>query len=50
MGRVLCNFEVHCHDLEPRLNVLGVLGLDVLRRGELRLNLPKGLVQFEWAS
>jgi predicted aspartyl protease len=50
MGRLLKNFEIHCHDLEPRLNVLGVLGLDVLRQGDLHLNLPEGLVEFEWAD
>jgi hypothetical protein len=49
MGRTLSNVELHCHDLEPQLKVRGVLGLDILRRGELRLNLPEGVVQFVWA-
>ncbi|MBI3891208.1 MAG: hypothetical protein HY303_06720 [Candidatus Wallbacteria bacterium] len=50
MGRTLDNVEVHCHDLEPQLKVRGVIGIDILRQGELRLNLPRGLVQLEWAA
>jgi hypothetical protein len=48
MGRVLPDFRIRCHDLEEGLEVDGVIGLDVIRRGELLLNLPQGRLEFRW--
>ena len=45
----LSGFLVHCHDLNPRLEVDGTLGLDILRLGELRVKLPEDCVRFDWA-
>lgn len=50
MNGAIENFWVHCHDLDDDLKVDGVIGLDVIRRGDLHVCLPSGLVTFEWHS
>jgi hypothetical protein len=49
MGRTLAHFPIRCHELEPGLEVDGVIGLDIIRHGALLVDLPKGRVRFEWA-
>lgn len=48
MGSSLQYYEFHCHDLEPGLQLDGVLGLDVLSQGQLILDFPEKLVSFTW--
>jgi hypothetical protein len=48
MGQTLEDFRIRCHDLEKELEVDGVIGLDVIRRGDLLVSLPRGRVEFRW--
>lgn len=48
MGQTLTDFRIRCHDLEAGLEVDGVIGLDVIRQGDLLLSLPRGRVEFRW--
>ncbi|MBI4861155.1 MAG: retroviral-like aspartic protease family protein [Candidatus Riflebacteria bacterium] len=48
MGHGLDDQEIRCHHLWSEAGIDGLLGLDVLRRGKLVLDLPWGLVEFTW--
>jgi hypothetical protein len=48
LGRTLRGFILSCHEIDPGLDVDGVVGLDVLRHGRLVLEMPAGRVTFAW--
>jgi hypothetical protein len=50
MGRVLRDLTIRCHELEPGLEVDGIVGLDILRQGALHLDLPRGHLEFQWTT
>jgi hypothetical protein len=45
----LDDHQVRCHHLWPGAGIDGLIGLDILRRGFLGMNLPWGLVEFRWS-
>lgn len=49
MGRSLLDVRIRCHVLEEGLEIDGVIGLDVIRQGDLLVSLPRGRVEFRWA-
>ena len=48
LGRILVDFEVRVHDLDERLEIDGVIGMDVISRGRLILDTPEHLLEFHW--
>jgi hypothetical protein len=48
MGRSLEHIQVRCHKLSAGVGVDGLIGLDILRRGRLTLDLPWGHLEFRW--
>jgi len=46
LGATLRGVPIVVHELPDE--IAGVLGLDILRRGRLQVDLPWGLVEFEW--
>ncbi len=50
MGGVIQNHELRVHDVDPALDVDGVIGLDLIGLGELRVNIPRGFASFYWTT
>lgn len=48
MGYTLTDQLIRCHHLWREAGIDGLVGLDVIRRGKLVLDLPWGLVEFTW--
>lgn len=48
MGRDVAGLLIRCHHLRPEAGIDGLLGLDVIRKGRLILDLPWGPVEFTW--
>lgn len=48
MGRDFPDRQVRCHKLQTTTGVEGLVGLDLIRRGRLTLDIPWGVLEFKW--
>ncbi|MBI4860483.1 MAG: retropepsin-like domain-containing protein [Candidatus Riflebacteria bacterium] len=48
LGRILADHEVRVHDLEEKLEIDGLIGMDVLGQGKLILDTLEHTVEFHW--